>query len=64
MPVEDETEPSARRSATEGEPDDRDERRVQALQRLIRRSLEEEQRVGVALMRKVTRAVRGEPLED
>jgi hypothetical protein len=64
VPLEDETDPLARRTGEEEEPADREERRVQALQRLIRRSLEEEKRVGGAFMRKVPRAVRGEPPED
>jgi histone H3/H4 len=45
-------------------PADRDERRVLALQRFMRRAIEQERRVGSAAVRKLTEAFRGNSRED
>jgi len=48
----------------EGEPADRDERRVRALERMFRRAVEGERRLSTAAMKKVGAALRGEPATD
>jgi hypothetical protein len=46
------------------QPADRDERRVLALQRFMRRALDQERRVGIAAVRKITEAFRGNSREE
>lgn len=50
--------------ADPGQPGDRDERRVLALQRFMRRAIEQERRVGLAAVRKLTEAFRGNSREE
>lgn len=48
----------------ETEPMDREERQVEALQRMYGRVLEDEDRLGVTTLKKIDAALRGEPAED
>ena len=46
------------------QPTDRDERRVQALQRFMRKAIEQERRVGLAAVRKITSVFRDDTPEE
>ena len=53
-------EPPLGDSDEEGEPEDRDERRIEALERFFRSANEGQPQIGPAAMRKVGAALRGE----
>jgi hypothetical protein len=62
VPTETETsDPSSERAEDQGEPADRDERRILALQRIFRGAFEIECQVGHAAVRKIGAALNGEP---
>ncbi len=46
------------------EPLDREERQIEALQRMYGRLLEDENRLGVNVLRKIDAALRGEPSRE
>lgn len=52
------------RDPEQREPGDREERRIDALQRIYRRVLEDEQRMGSTTLRQIDAALRGEPADD
>ena len=65
MPIDtDPEEPSRRPSAEESEPMDRDERRVKALQDLIKGAIADKQLDGTGVVRKLDAALRGESIDE
>ena len=48
----------------ETEPMDREERQVEALQRMYGRVLEDEERLGATTLKRIDAALRGEPADD
>ena len=48
----------------ETEPMDREERQVEALQRIYGRVLEDEDRLGATTLKRIDAALRGEPADD
>jgi hypothetical protein len=55
--------PPAAQVAEVARPVDRDERRVLALQRFMRKAIEQERRVGIAAVRKITSVFRDDTPE-
>ena len=65
MPIDtDPEEPSRQPSADESEPIDRDERRVRALQHLIKGAISDKDLAGTGVVRKLDAALRGESLDE
>ncbi len=56
--------PASAEGVEPGEPADREERRIEALQRIYRSVLEDEQRTGSPKLREIDAALRGEPAID
>jgi hypothetical protein len=56
--------PAAEQVNHETEPMDREERQVEALQRVYRRALEDEDRLGATTLKKIDAALRGDASDE
>jgi hypothetical protein len=58
------TDPAAEQVNHETEPMDREERQIEALQRVYRRVLEDEDRLGATTLKKIDAALRGDASDE